>query len=78
MQTLDRGMWTMDKRMGWDSNPRETSSVGLVNRCLRPLGHPSKRNGQGGIRTHDTVTRIQHFQCCSFNHSDTCPPCNCT
>ena len=30
-------------------------------------------NGQGGIRTHDTVTRIQHFQCCSFNRSDTCP-----
>ena len=30
-------------------------------------------NGQSGIRTHVTVSRKQHFQCCSFNHSDTCP-----
>ena len=30
-------------------------------------------NGQGGIRTHVTITRKQHFQCCSFNRSDTCP-----
>jgi hypothetical protein len=32
------------------------------------------RSGQGEIRTPDTGdTRIQHFQCCSFNRSDTCP-----
>ncbi len=29
--------------------------------------------GEGGIRTHDTVTRIQTFQACSFDHSDTSP-----
>ena len=26
---------------------------------------------EDGIRTHDTVTHIQTFQACSFNHSDT-------
>jgi uncharacterized protein YbbC (DUF1343 family) len=29
--------------------------------------------GEGGIRTHDTVSRIQTFQACSFDHSDTSP-----
>ena len=29
--------------------------------------------GEGGIRTHDTVSRIQTFQACSFGHSDTSP-----
>src|SRR5690606_17715511 len=30
-------------------------------------------SGNGEIRTRDTVTRIQTFQACSFNHSDTFP-----
>src|SRR2546428_6511163 len=29
--------------------------------------------GEGGIRTHGTVPRSQHFQCCQFNHSCTSP-----
>src|SRR5579864_8681607 len=29
--------------------------------------------GQGGIRTHDTVTRMPHFECGAFNRSATCP-----
>src|ERR1041385_5599863 len=29
--------------------------------------------GEGGIRTHGTVSRSQHFQCCQFNHSCTSP-----
>ena len=29
--------------------------------------------GQGGIRTHGTLTRTHAFQACSFDHSDTCP-----
>ena len=32
-----------------------------------------KVSGEGGIRTHDTVARIQTFQACSFDHSDTSP-----
>jgi hypothetical protein len=31
--------------------------------------------GEGGIRTHGTVPRSQHFQCCQFNHSCTSPGC---
>jgi hypothetical protein len=31
------------------------------------------QSGEGGIRTHDTVSRIQPFQGCSFGHSDTSP-----
>lgn len=30
-------------------------------------------SGEGGIRTPETVARLQHFQCCSFSHSDTSP-----
>src|ERR1044072_1975200 len=29
--------------------------------------------GEGGIRTHGTVPRTQHFQCCQSNHSCTSP-----
>src|SRR5215208_8544227 len=29
--------------------------------------------GEGGIRTHGTVPRTQHFQCCQFSHSCTSP-----
>ena len=29
--------------MGWDSNPREACTpAGFQDRCLKPLGHPSK------------------------------------
>lgn len=31
------------------------------------------QSGGGGIRTLDTVSRIQHFQCCAFSHSATPP-----
>ncbi len=31
------------------------------------------RYGQGGIRTHDTVSGMPVFETGSFNHSDTCP-----
>ena len=31
------------------------------------------KSGQGGIRTPGTVTRTQHFQCCTFSRSVTCP-----
>ena len=30
-------------------------------------------NGQGGIRTHDTLAGIPVFETGSFSHSDTCP-----
>jgi hypothetical protein len=33
------------------------------------------RGGEGGIRTHGTVSRTQHFQCCQFSHSCTSPDC---
>jgi hypothetical protein len=30
-------------RRGWDSNPRATfAAAGFQDRCLQPLGHPSK------------------------------------
>src|SRR6185503_16493836 len=37
------------------------------------IAHASLRGGEGGIRTHGTVPRSQHFQCCQFNHSCTSP-----
>ena len=33
--------------------------------------------GEGGIRTHDTLTSMPHFECGDFNHSTTSPtPCH--
>ncbi len=32
-----------------------------------------ENGGQGGIRTHGTISRTHAFQACSLNHSDTCP-----
>src|SRR5262249_4999675 len=31
------------------------------------------QSGEGGIRTHGTVSRTQHFQCCQLSHSCTSP-----
>ncbi len=31
--------------------------------------------GEGGIRTHGTVSRTQHFQCCQLSRSCTSPIC---
>src|SRR6185436_4704385 len=43
-------------------------------RCLLPSAFlPSFPGGEGGIRTHGTVSRTQHFQCCQFSHSCTSP-----
>lgn len=30
--------------------------------------------GQGGIRTHDTLAGMPHFECGAIDHSTTCPP----
>ena len=32
-----------------------------------------RENGQGGIRTHDTLAGIPVFETDAFSHSDTCP-----
>ena len=42
-------------------------TVGLLTRI------PHSAGGKGGIRTHGTVSRTQHFQCCQFSHSCTFP-----
>src|SRR3954447_21794534 len=44
---------------------------------VRSPGSDKKLSGgEGGIRTHGTVSRSQHFQCCQFNHSCTSPDAN--
>ena len=47
----------------------------ITNREIRLLLIPlsSLGGGQGGIRTHGTVSSTHAFQACSLNHSDTCP-----
>jgi hypothetical protein len=32
-----------------------------------------ENGGEGGIRTHDTVARMPHFECGAFDHSATSP-----
>lgn len=40
-------------------------------------GNDLDRNGgQGGIRTHGTLSRTHAFQACALNHSATCPSGN--
>src|SRR5205814_5499390 len=38
-----------------------------------PIGGSFVGGGQGGIRTHETVSRPHAFQACAFSHSATCP-----
>jgi hypothetical protein len=36
--------------------------------------HERVVGGQGGIRTHDTLAGMPHFECGAIDHSTTCPP----
>ncbi len=57
---------------------RKRGSTGS-DRPIRPKlkARPAQAaGGGGGIRTLDTVSRIQHFQCCAFSHSATPPTSN--
>ena len=44
----------------------------------KTLGKPGFLSGEGGIRTPGTVSRTQHFQCCTIGHSATSPDSNAT
>lgn len=50
----------------------ETSKPLIFARKIRGFGY-FRSGGEGGIRTHDTISRIHTFQACSFNRSDTSP-----
>ena len=41
----------------------------------RPCTPRVQNGGEGGIRTHDTVARMPHFECGAFDHSATSPLC---
>jgi hypothetical protein len=45
----------------------------LVQKVLPIQGVRGSRGGEGGIRTHDTVARMPHFECGAFNRSATSP-----
>ncbi len=64
-------------RRGWDSNPRyPLRHTRFRGERLQPLAHLSFiiiYCGEGGIRTHGTVSRTHAFQACTFNHSVTSP-----
>src|SRR6266567_2223686 len=52
------------------------SVAGATNKTKSKIGNQKPQifyGGEGGIRTHGTVPRSQHFQCCQFNHSCTSP-----
>ena len=73
--------------MGWDSNPRRALTLAGF-QDLRILGKPliyniyfrllvtllvTRSGGGGGIRTHETLTRLPVFKTGRFNHSRTPP-----
>jgi hypothetical protein len=52
-------------RMGWDSNPRVTcATAGFQDRCLKPLGHPSRACGEirsaSALRRGGQLPKIRH------------------
>ena len=53
----------------WRSSTRRS----LAEARLRPGGLRRGEGGGGGIRTHDTVSRMPHFKCGTFNLSVTPP-----
>ena len=59
------------------ANVRYPKNRGPQNRRIAlPAGGAASRmvrGGEGGIRTHVTITREHAFQSCSFSHSDTSP-----
>jgi hypothetical protein len=46
-------------------------SYGEPLRCLKCT--KGEHGGEGGIRTHDTLASMPHFECGAFNHSTTSP-----
>src|SRR5215203_7487354 len=51
------------------SSPRKAKGP-----CGKRFCHTGRLvSGEGGIRTRGTVTRTQHFQCCTIDHSVTSP-----
>lgn len=54
-----------DKHYGFAS--RRRANVTLLGVCLQGSG------GEGGIRTHVTLSRKPHFECGAFDHSATSP-----
>ena len=58
-----------DRRTGGPEDRRSDRSIGPS--VHRSIGH--RINGQGGIRTHDTVAGMPVFKTGAFNHSATCP-----
>src|SRR5437764_1073350 len=69
-----------DRRRG--AAPNRRLPVGrtwlLILSHARKLKRPHKGafliGGQGGIRTHDTLAGMPHFECGAIDHSTTCPP----
>ena len=50
-----------------------TRFIRLASHNPLTLSWIKQNGGEGGIRTHGTVSRTQHFQCCAFDHSATSP-----
>ncbi len=55
----------------WDGFRTLRSDLSLYSGLVQATG------GEGGIRTHDTLSGTPHFECGTFNHSATSPiaPC---
>ena len=63
-----------DKTRGQRSEVRDRTALGLCTANVRLVISDICPGGEGGIRTHGTVSRTQHFQCCQLSHSCTSPP----
>jgi hypothetical protein len=53
--------------------PIRISPLAIETNRKSAIGNRKCCGGEGGIRTHGTVPRTQHFQCCQFSHSCTSP-----
>ena len=57
----------------WQGRTNSRTFDAFALRNEKTPGTPGFSNGEGGIRTPGTVSRTQHFQCCTIGRSATSP-----
>jgi hypothetical protein len=64
-----------ERRTGPAAKNEQTAVQSSICRCWATWADVDRQTvgGEGGIRTHDTLASMPHFECGAFNHSTTSP-----
>ena len=71
-EEFDRQVYWSSKRETYPAQQRGIADVPTEQTTMKG-NFRTKKNGEGEIRTLDTVSRMQSFQDCALNHSATSP-----